>query len=244
VDTLATGIGESGEQLLSLAYDDPANITYIGTNLGNVFQRDGDGVVTLLASISPNPLLGLEVAPDTFGGFGGHLVATTSMGEVFTVDPASPTGVLLTTIESLDPPTTARLIDLVFASDGRLFVLDNGDGPGGADPIDARVIEVAPNGAIEALDVDPLALGFPEGIAMDEGANRLLIATIKDSGPAQLIALSLGADGAGDESITAITNLVLQPGFFPTGIVYDRIGTAIVRQGAGTTAVDAFSVAP
>jgi sugar lactone lactonase YvrE len=188
--------------------------------------------------------LGLEVAPDTFGAFGGHLVATTSMGEVFTIDPVSPTPLLLTTIDSLDPPTTARLVDLVFASDGRLFVLDNGDGPGGPNPIDAQVIEVAPNGATEALVVDPLNLGFPEGVAMDEGANRLLIATIKDSGPAQLISLALGADGPGDESITAIANLVLQPGFFPTGIVYDRIGTVIVRQGAGTTAVDAISVAP
>jgi hypothetical protein len=238
-DAIASAVGQSDERLLSLAYDPVLEIIYMGSDLGNLYQRSSQGAVSLVAAVSGDALLGLELAPDTFGGFGGHLVASTEAGEVLTIDPAAPAPSLLTSIDSTNPPDPAILSDLVFASDGRLFVLDNG-----RTGVDGQVLEVESNGTIEALVVDPIVLGLPEGVEMDEGENRLLIASADDLGLDQLIEVKLGADGAGDESIGVIANLTLDDGFFPTGIVYDRLGTVIIRQLNEFTSIEAFPVAP
>jgi len=42
-------------------------------------------------------------------------------------------------------------------------------------------------------------------------------------------------------TVRALGNIPTRHGYFPTGIVYDRLGTAIVRQGTATTALLAIA---
>jgi hypothetical protein len=44
--------------------------------------------------------------------------------------------------------------------------------------------------------------------------------------------------------VNQIANIDIDTGFNPTGIVYDRLGTAIVRSGDSSTSLDAVSVFP
>jgi sugar lactone lactonase YvrE len=228
--TLASNIGAAGEQLLSLAIDPATQAIYIGTDLGNVFRRSSDGTVSLLVSASANAVLGLEFAPATgFGSFGGHLIATTSAGEIFAIDPLSP-----------NPPAPITpsqalksLNDLVFSSSGTLYALEN---DGSATP---RLLSIAADGTVTHLSTPGGQLGRPDGIEIDEGGKRLLVASYFPSGD-KLLAIALS-----NTNVTQLVAIDLDFGINPTGVVYDRLGTAIVRGGGETTTtLDAVSVFP
>ncbi len=250
VTTLASGIGAAAadEALLSLAIDPAEETIFIGTSLGNVYQRDSDGNVTLLVdpeTLATDPILGLELAPADFGAFvvKGDLIATTSKGKVLSIDPLNPTPPTpIATIAATSTcglsPCPARLSDLVFASDGSvLYVLDNGASEVPGDP---RILVGASNGTFTPLaGVDSAELGRPDGIEIDEGGNRLLVTMSTDAGD-QLLEVPL-EDPA---DVTPLANIVIDDAFFPTGIVCDRLGTAILRTGDGFTALDAVSVFP
>src|SRR6185503_1650471 len=125
------------------------------------------GTVSLLVSAAADAVLGLELAPaNGFGSFGGHLIATTSAGEIFAIDPLAP-----------NPPAEITPIgetltlanDLVFASNGTLYVLGE---DGSATP---RVFTIAANGIATRLSTGGGKLGKPDGIEIDEGGGRLLV---------------------------------------------------------------------
>jgi len=230
VTTLASGIGAAagGEALLSLAIDPADETIFIGTSLGNVYRRSSDGTVSLLVSATAEAVLGLELAPAGFSGFAGDLVATTADGRVFAIDPQSPTPPAEITLSQ----AVSRLSDLVFAADGTLYVVDN-------DPATSRILKVVPNGTVTDLAAPPAQLFRPDGIEFDEGGQRLLVTTSTNAGD-QLLEVGIAIPAA----VTALANIAIDDGFFPTGIVYDRLGTAIVRRGDGFTALDAVSVFP
>jgi hypothetical protein len=234
VTTLASGIGPSGvpqlgEDLLGVAVDPVSQTIYVSSRFGNVYKRTSDGTVSLLVSVSSSPVLGLELAPAGFGSFGGDLVATTQDGRIFAIDPLAPNP---TTQISLSQGVS-RLSDLVFSATGTLYVVDNGAAT-------SRILRVAPNGAVTDLQAPTGQLGEPDGIEIDEGGHRLLV-TSKTTGGGRLLAVSLDAIPA---AVTPLANISIDDGFFPTGVVYDRLGTAVFRQGNNSTSLKAVSVAP
>ena len=224
---LNSNIGASGEELLSLAVDPATQVIYIGTDQGNVYRRSPDGTVSLLVSASGAALLGLELAPATgFGSYGGQLIASTSSGELLAIDPLSP-----------NPPVTittlTTLIDLVFASDGTLYAVE--DGPSSA----PRVLTIAADGTATSLATGSGKLGQPDGIEIDEGGDRLLVTSVFGGGD-QLLEIALS-----NSKVTQIASIDIDTGFNPTGIVYDRLGTAILRSGGeNSTSLDAVSIFP
>jgi hypothetical protein len=226
---LNSNIGAAGEQLLSLAIDPVAQAIYIGTDQGNIYRRSSDGTVSMFVSASADAVLGLELAPAIgFGSFGGHLIATTSAGELLAIDPLSPNPVA--EITPSGPLTT--LIDLVFASDGTLYVVE--DGPSTA----PRLLMIAPDGTVTPLATGSGKLGQPDGIEIDEGGDRLLVTSVFGGGD-RLLEVALA-----NSQVNKIADIDIDFGFFPTGIVYDRLGTVIVRSGDTFTSLDAVSVFP
>ena len=234
---LSQDVGATGELLLSLAYDPSTLTIYVGTDAGNVFRRTPDGTLQLLVAASPDALLGLEIAPAGFGAFAGHLVATTDAGGVIAIDPEAPVPVdvvpapILTT-NGLPAP----LSDLVFSLDAMLYVVDHGTPP--PDPGVPRVLIVEPDGSVAVLAASLVQLSQADGIEIDEGGERLFVVTSDEVNGDQLVEVSR-IDG----SVTPLVDLVdLDSGFFPTGVVYDRLGTAVVRQQDDFTALGAFDV--
>jgi hypothetical protein len=81
-------------------------------------------------------------------------------------------------------------------------------------------------------------LGRPDGIEIDEGGNRLLV-TSQTTGGDQLLAVDLDTGG-----VTPLRDISIDDGFLPTGVVYDRLGTAVVRERDDKTSLCARSVLP
>ena len=227
---LASNIGAVGEQLLSLAIDPAAQAIYIGTDQGNVYRRTADGTVSLLVSASSNAVLGLELAPAGFGSFGGQLVATTEAGEVLVIDPVSPNPPAQITPSQ----TLTALNDLVFASDGTLYAVEDDYAT------TPHLWTIAADGTAVRINTPAGQLGRPDGIEIDEGGNRLLVTSYFPSGGDKLLAVALS-----NGHVTQLARIDLDLGIYPTGIVYDRLGTAILRGGGeNTTSLDAVSVFP
>jgi DNA-binding beta-propeller fold protein YncE len=228
VSTLSATIGAPDEQLLSLAIDPATQTIYMGSDRGNVYRRTADGTLSLLVSASADPVLGLELAPATFGSFGGRLVATTEAGELLVIDPQSPTPVA-----SITPSQTlTTLDDLVFSSDGTLYALEN---DGSSTP---RLLSIMADGTVTRISTAPGQLGRPDGIEIDEGGARLLVTSAFASNN-RLLAVAL-ANG----QVSQLAAIDIDEGFFPSGIVYDRLGTIVYRQGDTSTSLAAVSIFP
>ena len=228
ISTLSSAIGNPGEELVSLAIDPATQTLYIGSDGGNIYRRSENGTVSLLVSASADPVLGLELAPATFGSFGGRLIATTEAGAILVIDPQSPTPV-----GSITPSETlTTLNDLVFASDGTLYAVEN---DGSSTP---HVLTIAANGTVTEISTSPGQLGRPDGIEIDEGAGRLLV-TSAFSTNNRLLEIEPGTG-----QVTQLALIDIDEGFFPSGIVYDRLGTVVYREGDTSTSLDAVPIFP
>ncbi|TMA36053.1 MAG: hypothetical protein E6J87_01770 [Deltaproteobacteria bacterium] len=227
---IGAGEGDIGtsEKVYGVAVDPSDQTIYVSTSLGNVWKRDAAGdKPTLLASVSSQPLLGLEfvprkrtdqLVPFNFDPYSGQLVATTDGGHVFVIS----TSGTVTRITS--SPIGNHLSDLVFDVDGTLYVLDN-------DVLDndpsSHILRVAPDGTAVQLPVSVSQLGRPDGIEIDEGMNRLLVTSTTAGGEhEQLLGVNLSTG-----AVTALGDVDFDDGFFPTGVVYDRLGAVVLRQG-------------
>ena len=96
----------------------------------------------------------------------------------------------------------------------------------------------AANGAVAAFSTSPGQLGRPDGIELDEGGGRLLV-TSAFASTNRLLAVALS-----DAKITQLATIDIDEGFFPSGIVYDRLGSVVYRQGDTATSLDAVSIFP
>jgi DNA-binding beta-propeller fold protein YncE len=234
VTVIASAVGAPGEDLTGVAIDPISQTIYFASRLGNIYRRlAADGSVSLLVNVSASPVLGLELAPalpsgQGFDPFNGQLIATTADGHVFAIDPESPTPPTRITAG----PIGTHLVDAVFSSAGLLYVVDN-------DETTARILRVTSSGAATNLQASTTLLGRADGIEIDEGANRLLVTT--DKSPDQLLAVSLAGIPA---AVTGLANIDINDGFFPTGVVYDRLGTAVVHAGEIATALVPIDVSP
>jgi hypothetical protein len=259
VETLDSGIGTPPEQLFAVAIDHVNQVTYFSSfsaesavESGNIYKRDdaSESVSLLVSNLTPDVrILGLEIAPETFGGLGGQLIATTECenqtaapdcsasnhGRMFAIDPLSPT----TPFEfSLSQPV-AHLVDLVFASTGELYVVENNEST-------SRILRISPTGTVTDLAAPTTQLGLADGIDIDEGADRLIVTSQTGAG-FQLLEVSLGSIPATVKALAGPTLpkvIEFDDGYFPTGIAYDRLGTVVYRRGNANTRVDAVSVSP
>lgn len=243
VTILASDVGPpitSIEELLGVAVDPYGQVTYVSTRSGKVYKRDAEGIVTELVpgGLTNVPVLGLELAPAGFDDYGGWLFATTDIntvadpdtGEVFAIDPQNPTQFVKI---ALSEPV-AHLSDLVFSTDGVLYLVENKEST-------SRILRVSvtgTTGTVTELSGPSVPLGRADGIEIDEGGNRLLVAS-ETAGGGQLLAV----DRSSGAVTAALANFDISRGFFPTGVVYDRLGTAVVRQGNTTTSLKAAPVA-
>ena len=170
---LNSNIGAAGEQLLSLAVDPATQAIYIGTNQGNIYRRSSDGTVSLLVSAAADAVLGLELAPAIgFGSFGGHLIATTSAGELLAIDPLSPNPAGGDHAErDAHDPDRPRVRERWNPLRRRGRPLD---GP--------RLLTIAADGTVTRLATGAGKLGQPDGIEIDEGGDRLLVTSIFSGG--------------------------------------------------------------
>ena len=255
VTTLESELGTPPDQLFAVAIDPVSQVIYFSSfspvaPFDSEIQKrepgeEGDeGEVSLLVSLAQNDpdarVLGLELAPPTFGSFGGHLIATTADGRVFAIDPLAPSSFVPITLSG-PPLPVSHLVDLVFASTGELYVVDNdADENDANDPDTSRILRISPTGTVTDLQAPTSALGLVDGIEIDEGGDRLLV-TSQTAGGFQLLEVSLGAIPA---TVKALANIEIDDGFFPTGVVYDRLGSVVFRQSDATTELGAASVAP
>ena len=92
VTVLASGVGSPLEELLGVAVVPKQEEIYFSTRRGNVYRRASDGAVSLLVNVPPAARSwGSSSHRPGFDRFKGHLIATTADGQVFAIDPASPT---------------------------------------------------------------------------------------------------------------------------------------------------------
>lgn len=220
IDLLASGIGAEGERLLGLARDPWTGDLYLGSDLGNVWRLDERNRATLFATPGA-AVLGLEMAPPA-SEFSGRLVASTEDGEVVALDLGGGAG---TPVGALD----GRLSDLVFASDGTLYVVvDREPGDGGS------AIWRRPDGGAFAELASLVGQGQADGIEIDEGGERLLVTAGRSLGADALLEVTFAG------GVRALLDLEVDDGFFPSGVVQDGLGRVVVRAFDGGTAVDAF----
>jgi hypothetical protein len=226
VSFLTSPVGSSVEEILGVAVDPLDDVIYVSTRSGNVYERASDGTVSLLVSAVSSAILGLEIAPAGFTGFAGDLIATTQDGRIIPIDPGSQTAAA-PIVQGL-----SHLVDLVFSASGTLYVVENNEST-------SRILRIASNGMVSDLGVPLAQLGRADGIEIDEGGNRLLVASETAAG-GQLLSVDLRPARLGE--VRALADFTIDNGFFPTGVVYDRLGTAVVRQGDNSTSLRAFSV--
>ena len=251
VTTLKSGIGTPPEQLFGVAIDPVNQVIYFSSfslesavESGNIYKRDASENISLLVSLTPGVrVLGLEIAPETFGGLGGQLIATTecedqsagpdctasNRGRMFAIDPVAPTSFFEIPLSQ----PVAHLVDLVFASTGELYAVENNEST-------SRILRISPTGTVTDLAAPTTQLGLADGIEIDEGGDRLLV-TSQTAAGFQLLEVSLGAIPA---TVKTLANLEIDDGYFPTGVVYDRLGTVVYRMGNANTRVDSVSVSP
>jgi DNA-binding beta-propeller fold protein YncE len=250
VETLESSIGTPPEHLFAVAIDPVDEMIYFSgfaanasVRSGNIYQHgdEEEDTVSLLVSLTTDDrVLALELAPATFGGFGGQLVASTEDGRLFVIDPASPS----TPVEIALSESVTHLVDLVFASTGELYAVENDGSDDLADS--SRILRISATGTVTQIAPSSALLGAADGIEIDEGGDRLLLAT-QNSGGFQIIEASLGAIPATLASLggqTSTPPVEIDDGFFPTGIVYDRLGTVVYRRGNTSTQLGAISVQP
>jgi DNA-binding beta-propeller fold protein YncE len=251
VDTPESSIGTPPEQLFGVAIDPVDQVIYFSSfsldaavESGNIYKREPDGedgeageLSVLLGNLTPVRVLGLELAPPTFGSFGGQLIATTedtAGNTIFAIDPAAPSSFV--TIPLSQP--VSHLADLVFASTGELYAVENN---GSVDIASAsRILRITSSGTVTVIAASSSQLGAADGIEIDEGGDRLLV-TSQTAGGFQLLEVSLGAIPA---TVKSLANIQIDDGFRPTGVIYDRLGTAVFRQSNANTQLGAVSVAP
>ena len=238
--SLDRNIVSAADDLLGVAVDPIKQVIYFSSRLGKIYKRAADGTVSVLPlpeppDPSPPAILGLELEPDDQGRPSGPLVATTDTGRMFEIDPVDP---LNSREISLNPPlsSNSRLSDLVFSTEGTLYVLDN-------EPSSAsRILIVSlEDGSVEDLVTNPVEaaqLGRPDGIEIDEGGNRLLVTSQTAAGD-RLLAVAIATG-----EVTTLRTISIDDGFLPTGVVYDRLGTAVVRKGNVSAGLQPQDVRP
>ena len=224
-DRIESGVG-SDEFLLGLATDPVSGEIYLGTDLGSLYRRAGKGSVEQLLTVAPpSPLLGVELAPAASEFFGSVLVSTED-GRVIAID----TDTLIENPVGTPAGADNPLSDLAFATDGTLFVIADNLGAGA----DGAVYE-RPDGGTFALLASGTSLGFPGGLAIDEGGERLLVAS-EDAAGDVLLEVSFAGD------VRVLTGIDIDDGSFPAGIVYDGLGRVGVRATNAGAAVDVLVV--
>jgi len=205
VTTVATGVS-GGSLLLGMTYYQDS--IYVGADNGNIYKVDPTtGSSTLLTTMAGEEINGLVIAPATYSPYGGQLIVATYPGNIYAVDQSvvSPTPALIANIGS------SYASALIFGSDGTLYVADNGN----------KIVTVTAAGVVADF-----ATGFskPDGLAFDTTGGLLYVA---DSGDDTLKSVTIPGG-----SVSTITSVDFDDGFWPSPIIYD-VTSNILLMGSG-----------
>jgi hypothetical protein len=155
--TIATGLGVATDFLLGVTYRAANDMIYVNT-ADRIFTVTPGGVVSSLAAFPSGDLIGMALAPQSFGSFGGYIIGVTFGSNVIAVHPI--TGAI-TTITAVAGPGS----DLAFAPDDTLYISGGGS-----------VRKVTAGGTVTGF---ASGLGSADGIAITPDGTRMFIA---DSG--------------------------------------------------------------
>ena len=159
----------------------------------------------------------MVVAPSSYGPYGGQLIVALSDGGIYAIDQTqvSPAPVLIVDIGG-------AASDLVFGSDGTLYVADFSAN---------NILTVIPG---EVPTFFAGNLNGPDGLAIDNNGRRLLVA---NSGDSTLKQVTIPTGVSSD-----LGTVTLDVGFLPSGIFYDRFSTVLVGVGANSQSISAFGL--
>lgn len=232
LDTLGTDVSVSGEvqqRLFSLAPNYETGDLYLGTEGGQVLKRDSSGTVTALVTLD-SEVLGLELTPATESLAVGPLLASLFNGKVCIVDLVNPIPG-----DCQSPAGSQPIPDLVFDRNRTLYAVQR-PGPGQVPP--AAIWQRPEGGAFAPLGVsNPSLLGAPEGVALDEGGNRLLVASEFAATTDQILELRLDT-----LTVRTLAFVDLDGGPFPSGLIYDGLGRVLLRTSNDSARIDAFRI--
>lgn len=211
----------AGELLLGVAVDPATSTTYVGSSFGIIYAVNAGGSSMFTAtSLAPNESVnGLAFAPATFDAMrAGHLVAVTDRGRVLAFDLANPA------MEDEIYDGTEVFSALAFTAGGTLYVADHANG---------EIVEISAGGVATTRAT---GLSGPDGLAIDAGGMRLLVA---ESGSDELSEVAIPGFGVG-----FLANVSLDAGDEPSGIVFDGLATALVLGDGVEATIRAFTVFP
>ena len=192
-------------------------VTIIGTVLyssygsGAIYSQNllqAAPVASVIANVATP--MGMDVAPASFGGFGGQLVVGTTSG-VSVVDPASG-------VETVLWNAGTEISDVAFILDGRLIVTRENTG---------ELIELSAAGVPTPFAA---GLGAPDGIAVHPGTGDIYV-----TDPNSSTLWRVAPDGS---SVSAFaTGAAVDGGYFPSPIAFSVDGTELFygTRESGTT---------
>jgi hypothetical protein len=204
--TVATGIGAN--DLLGVAYRAQNDMIYTVNNLGQIYAVTPTGTVSLLASTGVG-LYALEIAPPSFGSFGGFIIGVGWGSRLIAVNPAG--GAVTTIVSSIGPAS-----DLAFGPDGTLYV-SGGNSTAGSGSV--RTVTAA--GVVTTF-----ATGFTyaDGITIAADGTRMFIA---DSASSTIYQVTI--PGA---VVTPFATTTLDQGTYVSGIV-EAPGSVVIALTSG-----------
>ena len=201
-----------------VVYRKSDNTIYVSTDSpARIYSVTGN-MATLVVN-APSTVNALAVAPMGFGNFGDQLIGVTFSGQVIAVNTVNKS---ITTIGT----TQGTLSDLVFAPDGKLYVVNNNAN---------RIDVVTPNGQFTQLIA---GLSSPDGIAVDTDGSRLFVAHFP-VGNGRVDRVSLP-----NPQLTPGNVINLDGGWYTSGVLVDVADNVIVKSSVNNNAVISGFKAP
>lgn len=214
--TTSTFATIAGQNLVSVVEDTVNNRVYAGSGgAGNLYDIDpGTGTSTLITTLGVEANA-MAIAPASYGSYAGQLIIVGSDAGIYAVDQSatSPSAVLI-----VDIGTYAS--DLVFSSDGTLYVADFSNG---------KIVTVAADGTLADFAT---GLTNPDGLAIDNTGSQLFIADSATN------TLSSAAIPSG--TVTSLGTATFGGGYYPSGLAFDGYATLLIHTGVST--IEAFGL--
>ena len=199
VSVIATGL--SGSDLRGITAT--ADYIYIGGASGQIYRvNPSTGASSLFTTISGGGYINcLAIAPETFGSYGGHIIAATSSG-IYAVN--------ISTLVTVQIASITYVSSIAIGSDGTLYAaLHDSD----------SIVTVTAAGVVSSLVTSNL--NGPDGITIDD-TNGYLYVTNDGDGWVKRVTISDGT------VLSIVTSFSFDDGWAPSRIIYDAAGDLLL----------------